>query len=235
MKTKRKLFILLLAVMMVVTMMPLGASQGYAASGSGNSDYDTIMKNFIPDCFKNPDFEPYGFGKDVPFLMNEQSELLLYMTNKDSSGKITTIFDKIKSESTGDLIDNATKTTAIETPPIALKKASFVKAVALDPRGCGRKDHIAFIGVNSTKAAYIWVYDTRNKKWSDGVGLDDCGWLKKLSYYEAINFLSITAGDYDGDGKDSIIAYIAADYYSSSFKGDDLKEYQVNTPDIGSS
>ena len=235
MKTKRKLFILLLAVMMVVTMMPLGASQGYAASGSGNSDYDTIMKNFIPDCFKNPDFEPYGFGKDVPFLMNEQSELLLYMTNKDSSGKITTIFDKIKSESTGDLINNATKTTAIETPPIALKKASFVKAVALDPRGCGRKDHIAFIGVNSTKAAYIWVYDTRNKKWSDGVGLDDCGWLKKLSYYEAINFLSITAGDYDGDGKDSIIAYIAADYYSSGFKGDDLKEYQVNTPDIGSS
>ncbi|MCR4710573.1 MAG: hypothetical protein K5653_10020 [Clostridiales bacterium] len=246
MKTKRKLFTLLLAVMMVVTMMPLGASQGYAADSLGKQQYDNVMKASLPNSILDENYNPYGFDVGVPFNMNVQSEILFYLMNGDISsngGDITTFYDTLKKGNTEDIFKGADKTSAMKNPPVDLRKASFVQAVSFDPRGIGRKDHIAFIGVNANKYAYVWVYDTRNKKWyrtngdNGGFSIVRCSWMdsQEPSEYEAANFLSITAGDYDNDGKETLIVYAVGDYIDDDTYRYQLYELQVDSPDIGGS
>ncbi|MBQ5781988.1 MAG: hypothetical protein IIV99_01205, partial [Oscillospiraceae bacterium] len=53
------------------------------------------------------------------------------------------------------------------------------------------------------------------------VKLKDAKWLDSSHYYfEMMNYLAITSGDYDGDGKDSLIVYGCGD-------GEDLYLYEV--------
>ena len=82
---------MILALAMTVTLIPtLGMSDAYAAGDSGKATYDKVMKLEEPDNYKDESFEPYGYGVDVPFMMNKQSELLFYQTSPDSSGDIST-------------------------------------------------------------------------------------------------------------------------------------------------
>ena len=252
---------MILALAMTVTLIPtLGMSDAYAAGDSGKATYDKVMKLEEPDNYKDESFEPYGYGVDVPFMMNKQSELLFYQTSPDSSGDISTFYDALKTADTGDVPDG-TKTSKMKAPPEKLKKAYFVKAVSFDPTGTGRDDHIAFIGVywdNDHARAYVWVYNTRKRTWSsefdlgsDGglqtltglVGTHTCDWMEEdhITDYQATHFISITAGDYNGDGKDTLVAYAAfsgedgyslyelecknlkVGYYGSKYKGAALR------------
>lgn len=222
----------ILSAALVLSMMPLWSDSVYAAGRTPQQTYELVMNSAAPDSFMDEKYEPFGHG-DIPFSMNTESELLFYMTNKNSSGDITTFYDKLKAGNTGDILTGNTASTALKAPPVGLKKASFVQAVAFDPRGCGRDDHIAFIGVNSTKYAYVWVYDTRNKRWStdnNGISLVACRWMKNITDFEAANFLSITAGDYNGDGRESLVAYACGD-------GSNHKAFEItaDTPDVGAS
>ncbi len=239
----RMLAILMSALLLTAFIPALGTAEvSEAATDEGKKAYDEYMRTEPPDQYTDPKYEPYGYGKDVPFMMNRQSELLFYMTNEDSPKKITSVYDKLKAGNLEDIFKGATRSDPIDDVREDLKKAAFVQAVAFDPRGCGREDHVAFIGVNANKKAYVWVYDTRNKLWyktggnNGGFSIADCRWMQNrdLTDYEAVNFLSITAGDYDGDGKDTIIAYAAGDVASTG-DGDDAVEIKVDTPDVGAS
>ncbi|MCR4710461.1 MAG: hypothetical protein K5653_09440, partial [Clostridiales bacterium] len=221
-KRMRAVMIVVLALCMTFTMMPFSTATAQAAGKTGADLFNELMfgiQDNVPTNFNNEEYEPYGYGKGVPFVMNKQSEILFYMTNSKSSGKITTYYDKLKSENTGDVLNGGTAVKdGMTAPPAMLKKAYFVQAVSFDPKGTGRDDHIAFIGVYySDKArAYVWVYDSINKKWTSAFDLGNfnnyhCNWLydRDITDFEAQHFLSITAGDYDGDGKDTIVAYAA--------------------------
>ena len=247
-KTWKRLTVLLTTVLIMLIIMPWLTDQSKAYA-DGKTDYERVMSVEEPDTYKDESFEPYGYGQDVPFFMNKQSELLFYQTSPDSSGEINTFFDKLKSESDGDVL-NGTKTSALKAPPNDLKKAYFVKSVSFDPTGTGRDDHIAFIGVywdGSHAKARVWAYNTRSRAWSSafdlgsGSGLN-CDWMEEdhITEFEAMGFLSITAGDYNGDGKDTLVAYAAftgedgfsnyelecnnltIKYYGNKYKGSDL-------------
>ena len=237
---------LLLAVAMTITMMPVNYRTAYAEENTGREQYERVMANAVPGTFLDEDYEPYGFGVDVPFLMNPQSEILFYQMNEDicqDGGEITRFYDTLKAGNTEDIFKGAEKTSAMKNPPIDLRKASYVQAVSFDPRGIGRKDHIAFIGVNSSKYVYVWVYDTRNRKWyttsgsNGGFSIVKCNWMnsEEPSGYEAPNFLSITAGDYDKDGKDTLVVYAIGDYENEDSNRYQLYEIQVESPAVGSS
>ncbi|MBQ3291641.1 MAG: hypothetical protein IJH43_04615 [Mogibacterium sp.] len=211
-----RLLAVLMAALMMVAMAPaLGMSEVNAAD-ERNDTYDQYMMTKELDQYSDPDYEPYGFGKDVPFFLNKQSELLFYQTNSESSGDIGTFFDKLNKASTDNVLSGS-KTSALKAPPAKLKKAYFVQAESFDPTGTGRDDHIAFIGVyqdGSSTRCYVWVYDTVNRRWTSEFEFGPkCNWMKSESVtdYEAANFISITAGDYDGNGKDTIVAFCSCD------------------------
>ena len=234
MKRKKgiRIIAILAAVLMTATLTPSSGwgLESYAAD-SGKSAYDQVMSVEEPDTYKDESFEPYGYGKDVPFFMNRQAEALFYQTSPESSGDIGTFYDKLKTASTDDVL-SGTKTSAMKAPPDKLKKAYFVQATSFDPNGTGRDDHIAFIGVygsSSEISCYLWAYDTRNRKWTSEFKLSRvCTWMEEehITEYEAVHFLSITAGDYDGDGKDTLVAYCACD---DGFDGYNLYELECTS------
>lgn len=108
-----------------------------------------------------------------------------------------------------------------------LNSLRFAKAVAFDPKGGGRRDYIAVLGIkempqgsgdNCTAALYIFKADGSTEPYEltfDSVNLD-WAWTN-LEAVDANNYFSITAGDYDGDGKDSLVIYTGhIDVFSSS-------------------
>ena len=91
-----------------------------------------------------------------------------------------------------------------------------MQAVSFDPTGSGRRDHVAFVGVSGKdKNGYMWVIDTTKGTDSDCSGLVAIGDFSymfdagtfKVPTYSNRSFLNIVAGDFDGDGKESIVVY----------------------------
>ena len=211
-----RIIAMLLALLMTVTLMPSVGMSEVKADDTGKRKYNEYMQTKSMKQYEDPAYEPYGYGVDVPFYLNKQSELLFYRTSSQSKGDIDTFFDKLNKESTDDVLGGK-KASAMKAPPTKLKKAYFVQAVAFDPTGSSRDDHIAFIGVyyeESKVRCYVWVYDTVKRRWTSEFNLgqfDDasCTWMedKHITDYEAVHFLSITAGDYDGDGRDTLVAF----------------------------
>ena len=237
-----RIIVILLAALMTITLIPeMGTQEASAESYDGKSTYNEVMRIEKPENYDDQSFEPYGYGVGVPFFMNKQSELLFYRTGKESSGDINTFYDKLKSASSGNVLDGS-KTSALKAPPTKLKQAYFVQAASFDPTGSGRDDHIAFIGVyhdGSNVRCYVWVYDTRNRKWSSEFDLGKergayCNWMQtqEITDYEAVHFLSITAGDYDGNGQDTLVAFCSFDgidgysLYELEFSSSKLDYYE---------
>ncbi|NLA86163.1 MAG: fibronectin type III domain-containing protein, partial [Clostridiales bacterium] len=96
----------------------------------------------------------------------------------------------------------------------------YVEAVAFDPSGSGRKDYVAYIGLKynattpSNSYIMVWVQNTVTGAVSNDRSYqsDRASWFddnQNMYQHEAGNFFAITAGDYSGDGKDTIVAYLA--------------------------
>ncbi|MBR4450576.1 MAG: hypothetical protein IKS39_01930, partial [Clostridia bacterium] len=94
-------------------------------------------------------------------------------------------------------------------------RLSYVQSAGCDPLGHGRDDHIAFIGYSNYKLNGTWTYHTyvvlQNLKTNQmyGLDLDSSSWTRDrdLPYYLNAAYFEIAAGDFDNDGKDSIIVY----------------------------
>lgn len=168
---------------------------------------------------------PYGNVKERGFLMSEESELYLMQswnvdTYPGSSYHNSVYWYDTFLDMTGskggnllDISDNGTKYADCgKNGSLAF---AYMESVAFDPNGTGRKDHIAFVGFRGENQGddkiVVWVLNTRSGK-SSVQWLADAGWLHGgIEQYKAANFFSITAGDYNGDGKDTLMVYVAGD------------------------
>lgn len=113
---------------------------------------------------------------------------------------------------------------------------SNMRTVSLDPDGDGLRDIIACVGANlyykdkDNPDIRLWTMNTNDghtdKATEDNeVSLGKATWMKDNSYYYGNSFLSITSGDYDADGKDTIVVYAAYD------DGYGLYEFSYNEED----
>lgn len=95
----------------------------------------------------------------------------------------------------------------------------YANGVAFDPTGCGRRNYVAVLGFHSTggdtaNGIYLYVINgDTNTVVSKAVETSNLWWLIndsgeiQLDNVDGNNFFQITAGDYDNDGKDSLIIY----------------------------
>lgn len=122
-------------------------------------------------------------------------------------------------------------------------KLQYVRGVACDPTGSGRDDHIVYYGFgNGRQNGENWSPGFISFKATEGQGgnnaiyyLGEKGnvgyeYLKHISPHEADGYNALVAGDFNGDGKDTIVYY-------EPFKGKlTLKERDgVKTTDLLSS
>ena len=232
-KVVAKLLAFMLCAVSVFSLLPTTV----VSAQDGTSLLD--MEDKKPENFdKEGADDPYGYGYGVPFLLSEESELMLMYTAEWGKTTVFQSYDTLKSQdgNTGSVTGSFKKVTNLnssngkynskpsdqsEPSPNTL---SFTKTVAFDPTGSGRKDHVALVGVWKNKRVYIMVYDSINNRWSNYEELGAMDWMGTNSaFYQMQDFISITAGDYDGDNMDTVVVYGAFDHERS--KGENQQAY----------
>lgn len=217
---KKRILAVVLTVFTILGLVPMAVMTGAETitkfidpvdPSLGGSDVLKLIEQAAPEVPEGT-LTPYGTGSLIKLI--EKNELFvsanilkgIYFNNKGGDHPNLSVMRRNLDE---------------------LNSLRFAKAVAFDPKGGGRRDYIAVLGIkempagsgdNCTAALYIFKADGSGKPDEltfDSVNLD-WAWTN-LEAADANNYFSITAGDYDGDGKDSLVIYTGhIDVFSSS-------------------
>ena len=219
-----------------------------ASKNNGKKTYEEIMKlaNNEPSDFKD-NKDPYGKGEGNDFMLVTQNELFLLET--DGSSKTATSYSKLKAGNTNNplfLADDKQDETgkAGYTDNYSNSYTSdldYVQAVSFDPYNHKRKDSIAMIGLkksSNTSSVVLRVIDKAGNKAETTVGTANwmaqaCDGNDNMWDFNSMNFLCVTAGDYNGNGVDSIVVYACLDdknygLFQYSFDGSSLSLNKVS-------
>ena len=207
----------LLSVIIIAACLPLSVFAADPSEPQFSSDAaNTLMKNTKPAGFDNTT-NPYGYGVGRPFAMVEKNELLYFETyGKSATGKIA---DVGTPESLKNFISKKGTASDASLPNMDISALqtyyAFIQSVSFDPFGSGRRDHVAYVGLDkSDQQVYLHIYDTRTGEYKGKQWVGELTWmfdksgLIRARNYETNTYLSITAGDFDGDGKDTLIVYV---------------------------
>lgn len=160
---------------------------------------------------------PYGYDVDRPFAMVEQSELLYLETYTNHiTGKIADVgtasdlYNFVYSKRT------ASNSSLPNMNFVDLSNCVLIQSASFDPDGTGRNDHAAYVGLNRRdKNVYLFVYDARDGKLCSSEVVGEMNWAfdsdgdLQIHGYDSNKYIDIVAGDFDNDGKDTLIIYVA--------------------------
>ena len=165
----------------------------------------------------------YDNNQDTPFLLSEQNELFMFIQGAGASN--TYLFDTVNLSEYEESLDKSNEKvlkhsinqySAQSSPTIStdiFNEMTYTEGVSFDPTGSGRRDHVAVIGLRSGKNIELVVQNTTTgKAYSHYLG--QASWMGKTSnirLWQASSFMDITAGDYDHDGKDTLMVYFSGD------------------------
>ena len=175
---------------------------------------------------------PYGYGIGEPFLMVEQNELM-YLNVWDNKVRQTSYF----SMGTESALNTFAKNKSGSNGTFSNPNYKLMQAVSFDPTGSGRRDHVAFVGVSGqNKKGYMWVIDTTKGTGSDcspQVEIGDFGYMFdgndfEVPTYSNRSFFNIVAGDFDGDGKESIVVYTPKQTPRNQASGCQIQEWDYD-------
>ena len=98
----------------------------------------------------------------------------------------------------------------------------YVSAVAYDPNGSGRDDTVAYWGAwrkstgNDDFKMKLYAFNGNSGTFNNNTNVyekgntyktEDYSWMSKLSGYNAEGYTAITAGDFNGNGKETLVYY----------------------------
>ena len=207
-------FAILLSVILMAACFPLSI---FAEDTTQDPDFSGTnlmnLENVQPSGYTTTT-NPYGYDIGEPFLMVEQNELM-YLNVWGNQVRQASYFDM----GTKSSLPTFARKKSGANGTFSVDTYALMEAVAFDPTGSGRKDHVAFVGI-SNKRGYLWVIDTRQEAGSDRSGPVDIGDFTymydgnsfNVPTYANRSFLNIVAGDFDGDGKESIVVYTPESY-----------------------
>ena len=207
-------FAILLSVILMAACFPLSIFAEDTTQGPDFSGTNLMnLENVQPSGYTTTT-NPYGYDIGEPFLMVEQNELM-YLNVWDNKVRQASYFDM----GTESSLPTFARKKSNDSGKFSVPTYALMEAVPFDPTGSGRKDHVAFVGI-SNKRGYLWVIDTRQEAGSDRSEPVDIGDFQymydgnsfEVPTYANRSFLNIVAGDFDGDGKESIVVYTPESY-----------------------
>ncbi len=221
---RRRLLAAFLSALLALSSLPLAAIPAMADEGDGRFDTILEMDSVKPAGFdENSEENPYGQPKNQPFLLNTESELMVYR-NKENGHDVdlgwydTRVNSGLYLELNGD--KNGFESAGLygSSAVDELEKLFHVESVAFDPTGSGRKDHVAYIGHDATSEhdgeIVIVVVDTTQYNESVTFRFENAGWMNGVEAWTGGNYLAITAGDYDGSGRETLVAHVLTNNYT---------------------
>ncbi|MBR6476289.1 MAG: hypothetical protein IKS98_12710, partial [Lachnospiraceae bacterium] len=216
-----------------LTVIP-GGVQAKADDSKGEKIYNDIMSmtNGEPAGYNNST-NPYGYAYDEPFFMYRPQNLAAYFNygqqekvsykqyNLKGRGQYEGYFYDAAHDDYGDKGDEDWR-------------MGYVRTVAFDPTGSGRKTWLACVGIYYGDDIWFWFYNEDGQR-SKSYRLGSANWMgdsntladNNTKYFNSMNFISITAGDYNKDKCDSVVIY--ACYNHSSYS---VNEITVNPEDM---
>ena len=101
--------------------------------------------------------------------------------------------------------------------------------VAFDPYGTGRDEYIATLAFDDNDNRLRLYVTNKDRKVVDAIDLcdDDAAFINKLKFYQTRAMLCIEAGDFDGDGKDTLMVYVPGNNTDTD-SVDSIKEYKLS-------
>ena len=225
-------FAILLSVILMAACFPLSI---FAEDTTQDPDFSGTnlmnLENVQPSGYTTTT-NPYGYDIGEPFLMVEQNELM-YLNAWDNKVRQASYFSMGSESALNTFAKNKSGSSGTFSNP----NYKLMQAVSFDPTGSGRRDHVAFVGVSGQdKKGYMWVIDTTKEKGSDCSGLVAIGDFSymfdasafKVPTYSNRSFLNIVAGDFDGDGKESIVVYTPKQTPRNQASGCQIQEWDYD-------
>ena len=105
--------------------------------------------------------------------------------------------------------------------------AERIATVAFDPNGTGKDEYIANLVFDKSSERLRLYVTNKDRKVSNVVQIgdgDDSEYIKNLKFYQTRAMLCLTAGDFDGDGKDTLLVYTPGNNKSTDTV-DSIQEY----------
>lgn len=105
--------------------------------------------------------------------------------------------------------------------------AERIATVAFDPNGTGKDEYIANLVFDKSSARLHLYVTNKDRRVSKVVQIgdgNDSEYIKKLKFYQTRAMLCLTAGDFDGDGKDTLMIYTPGNNEKTDTV-DSIKEY----------
>lgn len=181
--------------------------------------------------------QPFGRGAGIKGNLNPTKEISIMESRGDSYSSRVYDFDEssiLKGSSGGVFsasdhyagLDGTKFSTAsvMSNATIATEHSPYryVSAVAYDPTGSGRDDKVAYWGAwrkftdNDDYKMKLYAFNKNNGSFNTGTHVyekgndyktEDYSWMSKLNSYNAEGYTAITAGDFNGNGKETLVFY----------------------------
>ena len=101
--------------------------------------------------------------------------------------------------------------------------------VAFDPYGTGRDEYIATLAFDDNANRLRLYVTNKDRKVVNSINLceDDAAFIDNLKFYQTRAMLCLTAGDFDGDGNDTLMVYVPGNNKSPD-SVDSIHEFQLS-------
>lgn len=204
----------MLAGLLPQIVLPQAAAADTAAAKDGfglPTEEKTGITN--PATLRN---NPYGTLGWVPLFQNHE----LVVAGVDSDEFQTTYEGAVKGK-------GKQMSTFRWSNSTDVGNAERIATVAFDPNGTGKDEYIANLVFDKSSARLRLYVTNKDRRVSEVVQIgdgNDSEYIKKLKFYQTRAMLCLTAGDFDGDGKDTLMVYTPGNNNSTDTV-DSIKEY----------
>lgn len=204
----------MLAGLLPQIVLPQAAAADTAAARDGFG-LPTEEKTGIKDTatLRN---NPYGTLGWVPLFQNHE----LVVAGVDSDEFQTTYEGAVKGK-------GKQMSTFRWSNSTDVGNAERIATVAFDPNGTGKDEYIANLVFDKSSARLHLYVTNKDRRVSKVVQIgdgNDSEYIKKLKFYQTRAMLCLTAGDFDGDGKDTLMIYTPGNNENTATV-DSIKEY----------
>ena len=219
---KKRALSWLLAVVMVVSLAPQTIPWAKAADSTNSSGKTDAfgLPTEIDENLKTDDLSknPYGTKGWIPLFQNHE----LVVAGVDTDEFQTTYEGDAGGKGSGMSSFRWSNSTDVGN-------AERIATVAFDPNGAGRDEYIANLVFDKNGQELRLYVTNKDRRVSNVVGFgEDSKFIKELKFYQTRSMLCLTAGDFNGDGKDTLMVYTPGDNGSEETV-DSISEYWLDS------
>lgn len=171
---------------------------------------------------------PYGVGYGTKTSLLTKNELFL-SEGWDEGTRHTENFDLNGEGASETALAEGIRGIDTSSMDTSSENYRFVETAAMDLNGTGKKEYVAHLGYNRSQGRLeLYVTDANNSRVTNILYLnsENIGQLSSLDTYQVPGSIALAAGDFDGDGRDTLVVYFP------DVKTPTIQEYSVTGTNI---